>query len=91
MVLIDIAIGGLGFATISSATGTGLITLCSIWVFLYSLSLAPIGKRYPTPYFSADHLARLDSRRRDLLAAAPSKDCNGGCRHSVLDRHPLRE
>ena len=44
MVLIDIAIGGLGFAKISSGTGTGLITLCSIWVFLYSLSLAPIGK-----------------------------------------------
>jgi hypothetical protein len=35
--------GGLGFKTPDAATGAGLITLCSIWVLVYSLSLAPIG------------------------------------------------
>ena len=44
MAVIDLAIGGLGCATISAGTGTGLIVLCSVWVLLYSLSLAPIGE-----------------------------------------------
>lgn len=35
--------GGLGFKAPDAATGAGLITLCAIWVFIYSLSLAPIG------------------------------------------------
>lgn len=40
---VDFAIGGLGFAPATSTAGAVLITLCSIWVFIYSLSLAPIG------------------------------------------------
>lgn len=41
---IDLAIGGIGFKTPDSATGAGLITVCSFWVLIYSLSLAPIGE-----------------------------------------------
>lgn len=39
----DLPTGGLGFVTPTAGTGAGLITLCSVWVFIYSLSLAPIG------------------------------------------------
>lgn len=41
--IIDIAIGAASFAPSSSAFGSGLIALCSIWVFGYSLSFAPLG------------------------------------------------
>lgn len=44
MAVIDAAIGGLGFKTMTPSLGAGLIALCSIWVFTYALSLAPIGK-----------------------------------------------
>jgi hypothetical protein len=43
MSVVCVAIGGLGFAPASESSGAGLITLCSVWVFVYSLSLAPIG------------------------------------------------
>jgi len=43
MAMVDFAIGGIGFAPPASATGAILITLCSLWVFVYALSLAPIG------------------------------------------------
>lgn len=41
---IDLAIGGIGFKEADAATGAGLIAVCSVWVFVYSLSLAPIGE-----------------------------------------------
>lgn len=37
-------IGGLAFLKPSTASGIGLITLCSFWTFTYANSLAPIGK-----------------------------------------------
>lgn len=40
---VNLAIGALSFLPPTSAFGAGLITLCAIWVFIYSLSLAPIG------------------------------------------------
>lgn len=43
MSVICAAIGGLGFKTIDSRLGSVLVALCSIWVFVYALSLASIG------------------------------------------------
>lgn len=40
---IDIVIGAASFAPPSAAFGNGLIALCSLWVFVYALSLAPLG------------------------------------------------
>lgn len=44
MACLDIAIGGIGFKEPDSATGSGLIAVCAVWVFVYSMSLAPIGE-----------------------------------------------
>lgn len=43
MASIDAAIGGMGFKSITPAIGNALVALCSIWVFTYALSLAPVG------------------------------------------------
>lgn len=37
-------VGGLGFIEQTTASGTGLITLCAAWAFVYANSLAPIGE-----------------------------------------------
>lgn len=41
---ITFIIGGLGWVEDSKASGAALISLCSIWVFIYANSLAPIGE-----------------------------------------------
>lgn len=43
MGVITFIIGGLGWVEDSKASGAALISLCSIWVFIYANSLAPIG------------------------------------------------
>jgi len=44
MALVDFILGGIGFKSPDSATGAALIAVCAVWVLVYSLSLAPIGK-----------------------------------------------
>lgn len=41
---ITFLIGGLAWLEDSKATGAALITLCSVWTFVYANSLAPVGK-----------------------------------------------
>ena len=42
--VVNVAIGGLGFIKhLSSSQGAGLTALCSLWIFVYSLTLAPLG------------------------------------------------
>lgn len=43
-IVCDIAIGAMGLKPINSGLAAGLITMASLWVFLYSISLSPIGK-----------------------------------------------
>jgi MFS family permease len=43
LTVINFIIGGLGFATKTSSSGTALTALCSLWIFSYSLTLAPLG------------------------------------------------
>lgn len=39
-------VGGLGFIEVTSSSGTALVALCSIWAFIYAVSLAPIGMSF---------------------------------------------
>lgn len=67
MAVVDAAIGGLGFAKVSSSLGAGLISLCAIWVFTYSMSLAPIGE-----YSNSTWLGPIISLH---LTSLPSSPC----------------
>jgi hypothetical protein len=90
MAVIDAAIGGLGFKTMTPSLGAGLIALCSIWVFTYALSLAPIGEssQYGSFDFATpvDRLMplRLDLPGRAVHPKAACKDRCGRCRLTVF-------
>ena len=45
--------GGLGFLPPSDAAGIGLVSISSVWAFIYAISMAPIGTS--PPHISGNH------------------------------------
>ncbi|KAM0335047.1 hypothetical protein ACHAQA_000081 [Verticillium albo-atrum] len=43
MAVLSLLVGGLGFMKQTSASGSALVALCSMWAFVYANTLAPIG------------------------------------------------
>ena len=86
---IDVAIGGIGFKTPDSATGAGLITVCSFWVLVYSLSLAPIGESGSgRTVFYADG-TRMGFSRGELKSSFAGQDRRRRYHSAILVKYPL--
>jgi len=86
---IDVAIGGIGFKTPDSATGAGLITVCSFWVLVYSLSLAPIGESGSGRVLFYTDGIRMGFGRGDLKSSAEGEDSRRRYHRAILVKHSL--
>jgi hypothetical protein len=87
---IDLAIGGIGFKTPDSATGAGLITVCSFWVLIYSLSLAPIGESDSLRTLCNANGTRMGFGRGNLKSSSAGQDSRRRYHRAILVKHPLR-
>lgn len=71
MALICYIMGGLAWLPSTSATGAGLVSLCTIWAFVYANSLAPIG------WISLVEVSTPQLRAKTAAFAAVIQACSG--------------